>query len=101
MKVLKAVLVVVTFSILSWNTKILLDVSEKQINDRGTISPDTTFLVKEIRNATSFGSQQRTIMMQRILGLEHMHGMHPKNNIEMCPGCQQKKQEEAGQVVKK
>lgn len=46
-------------------------------------------------NAMHFqGHQQRTILMERILGLEHGHRMHVDTHIEMCPGCQAKKRGE-------
>lgn len=101
MKVLKAILVVLFFGVLSWNTKLTLEISDLQVIHRDALSPDTGILIKEVRNVGNLGNQQRTILMQRVLGLEHAHQMHPESNIPMCPGCAQGNKQEPGQVVKK
>ena len=89
MKILRAILIVLFFGVLSWNTKLVREVGERQSMYRDSLSPDTGLLIKEVRSVSIIGDQQRAILMQRLLGLEHMHGMHPQSNVGMCPGCQQ------------
>lgn len=43
------------------------------------------------------GIQQRTILMQRILGLEHVHGLHKAGQpVKMCPLCNSAQQPPQG-----
>tara|TARA_Y100000593_G_scaffold15834_2_gene31124 strand:+ start:653 stop:973 length:321 start_codon:yes stop_codon:yes gene_type:complete len=47
-------------------------------------------------NAMHFqGHQERTVLMERVLGLEHIHGMHAGTHIEMCEGCRSNKRRES------
>ena len=55
-------------------------------------------IIQQLNQIHLSGHQQRTVLLTRILGLEHIHGMHPENNVEMCPGCQNN--DNSGKIVK-
>ena len=68
-------------SFMELNTKL-----SKTIESTATPDPE---LMQHLKAIEAQGLQQRTILMQRTLGLEHVHGMHQGVKSSMCPGCQQ------------
>ena len=45
-------------------------------------------ILQNLNQINGIGIQQRSILMQRILGLEHVHGLHKSGQkIQMCPLC--------------
>ena len=44
-------------------------------------------VIEGIKQSTGIGIQQRSILLQRILGLEHTNQMHDGKPGQMCPLC--------------
>jgi len=44
-------------------------------------------VLESIKQSTTIGIQQRSILLQRILNLEHTHQLHNGKPVQMCPLC--------------
>jgi hypothetical protein len=65
-----------------------------------SVSLDPSVL-KGMHESTSIGIQQRSILLQRLLGLEHIHRMHDGKPVQMCPACNSQTQTPPERVATK
>ena len=84
--------VLLSLSLLSLNLGVTLELREK-LKDNPTSKTEEAVL-RTVNSAHLQGYQQRTILITRILVLEHVHGIHAGAKIPMCPGCQSTKPQE-------
>jgi len=88
MRFFKASFVVIVLACLGLNLGLTLKLVDKDKNNQ----PTDDGVSQSLSVIQLQGYQQRTILMQRILGLEHIHGMHRNTRVQMCPGCVQGQQ---------
>ena len=88
MSFFKISFVIITLACLGLNLGLTL----KLIDNDKNIKPTDAGVLQTLSVIQLQGYQQRTVLMQRILGLEHIHGMHRNTRVQMCPGCAQEQQ---------
>ena len=100
MKLIKSMLVICAMGLLCSDLAVNLETHKmiKQIEatkkaPNKSSTPDVG-VMQALSQVHLSGYQQRTILMQRIVGLEPIHGMHAGTKVQMCPGCNQPQPEQ-------
>ena len=102
MKFLKASLIIITLGLLGANLALSIANHQKLMGQTSDMpSMGDQLIIEKINQLGTHGHQQRTILMQRLLGLEHIHRMHPDNSMKMCPGCEFEKNQPKSSVAVK
>ena len=102
MKFLKASLICMILGLLGANLGLSIANHQKLMNKPSDApSVGDQLIIQQINQLGTHGHQQRTILMQRLLGLEHIHNMHPENNIKLCPGCEFERSQSKNSVAVK
>ena len=61
--------------------------SIKQLENKQQTELPSQPILQALGQIHNYGHTQRSVMYQRILGLEHAHNMHVGVKVPMCPGC--------------
>ena len=93
MKLLQAIFVIGLLGMLCADLAINIE-TNKMIRSAGEAEQSTEpngvdkNILQGLNQTYLSGIQQRTVLMQRLLGLEHVHGLHKAGQpIKMCPLC--------------